>query len=120
MCVYVGTADEHPKDTYRFYDLKTDRIILSRDIQWQNVMYGDWKSIRVGNNIPDEDWDDEPLNILSDDPEPLELTQDEDVVTTLHVQVTDDEDDNQDQENLFGNDGMHLPVETTHRRSAPP
>jgi len=38
--VFVGYADNHPPDTFRFYDPKTDKIFLSRDIAKWTVWHG--------------------------------------------------------------------------------
>ena len=32
----VGYADEHAGDVYRFINIQTKKVILSRDVQWLN------------------------------------------------------------------------------------
>ena len=39
--IFVGYADKHAGEKYRFVNLKTKKIILSRDITWMNKLYGD-------------------------------------------------------------------------------
>ena len=39
--MFVGYADNHAGNVYRFVNLKTKRVILSRDITWMNKLYGD-------------------------------------------------------------------------------
>ena len=42
-CMFVGYADNHTKDVYRFLNIHTKRIILSRDVRWLNVMWKQYK-----------------------------------------------------------------------------
>ena len=36
-CMFVGYADDHTKDVYRFLNIHMRRIILSRDVRWLNI-----------------------------------------------------------------------------------
>ena len=36
-CMFVGYADDHTEDVYRFLNIHTKRIILSRDVRWLNI-----------------------------------------------------------------------------------
>ena len=38
-CMFVGYADDHAGDIYRFLNVKTKRIIMSRDARWLNLMW---------------------------------------------------------------------------------
>ena len=38
-CMFVGYAPEHPGDTYRMWNPKTDRVIVSRDVIWLKRMF---------------------------------------------------------------------------------
>lgn len=68
-CMYLGQARNHADDVYRFLDLTTNRIILSRDVIWLNKMYGEWKGMNKLNiNQTESDSEDEEL-ILSDNEE---------------------------------------------------
>ena len=42
-CMFVGYADDHTKDVYRFLNIHTKRIILSRDVRWLNIMWKRYK-----------------------------------------------------------------------------
>ena len=42
-CMFVGYADDHFKDVYRFLNVHTKRIIISRDVRWLNII---WKNYR--------------------------------------------------------------------------
>ena len=37
--MFVGYADDHTKDVYRFLNIHTRRIILSRDVRWLNIIW---------------------------------------------------------------------------------
>ena len=63
-CMFVGYAKNHAGNVYRMLNLKTNRIILTRDIIWLKKLYGEYKGITEVNRtqvttIEDDD-DDEP------------------------------------------------------------
>jgi len=41
--IYCGRAVNHGADVHRFFNERTKRIIMSRDVQWLKKVYGDWK-----------------------------------------------------------------------------
>ena len=41
--MFVGYADDHSGDVYRFLNIHTKRIIMSRDMRWLNII---WKHCR--------------------------------------------------------------------------
>ena len=41
--MFVGYADDHSRDVYRFLNIHTKRIIISRDVRWLNII---WKHYR--------------------------------------------------------------------------
>ena len=43
-CMFVGYADDHSGDVYRFLNIHTKRIIMSRDARWLNII---WKHYRM-------------------------------------------------------------------------
>ena len=43
-CMFVGYAEDHAGDVYRFLNLHTKRIIMSRDVRWLNII---WKHYRM-------------------------------------------------------------------------
>ena len=43
-CMFVGYADDHSGDVYRFLNIHTKRIIMSRDARWLNNI---WKHYRM-------------------------------------------------------------------------
>ena len=42
-CMFVGYADDHTKDVYRFRNIHTKRIILSRDVRWLYIIWKQYK-----------------------------------------------------------------------------
>ena len=42
-CMFVGYADDHTKDVYRFLNILTRRIILSRDVRWLKINWKQYK-----------------------------------------------------------------------------
>ena len=43
----VGCADDHSCDVYRFQNIRTKRIIMSRDVRWLNLI---WKQYKKKSN----------------------------------------------------------------------
>ena len=48
-CIFVGYVLEGPLKTYRMFDLRTRKIIKSRDVKWINKLYGEWKKNKDKN-----------------------------------------------------------------------
>ena len=44
--IFVGYADDHAGNMYRFINIQTKQIILSRDIQWLNSFWKEYKERR--------------------------------------------------------------------------
>ena len=45
--IFVGYADDHAENVYRFINIQMKKIILSRDVQWLNLF---WKQYKIRNN----------------------------------------------------------------------
>ena len=43
-CMFVGYAEDHAGDVYRFLNIHMKRIIMSRDVRWLNII---WKHYRM-------------------------------------------------------------------------
>ena len=43
-CIFLGYADDHAGDVYRFLNIHSKRIIMSRDARWLNII---WKHYRM-------------------------------------------------------------------------
>ena len=48
-CMFVQYADDHAGDVYRFMNVQTKRIIMSRDARWLNLL---WKHYKRKHNHP--------------------------------------------------------------------
>jgi Reverse transcriptase (RNA-dependent DNA polymerase) len=48
-CMYLGRAQNHSSDTFRFLNLSTNKIIISRNVVWLNKVYGEWKGLTSTN-----------------------------------------------------------------------
>ena len=66
-CMFVGYADDHTKDVYRFLNIHTKRIILSRDVRWLNVMWKRYKKKSIYARSRVELFLDEEESSLEDD-----------------------------------------------------
>ena len=57
--MFVGHAEDHTGDVYRFIHLKTQHVILSKDARWMNIMWKAYmrklKHINHGLQIIDTD-----------------------------------------------------------------
>ena len=42
-CIFVNYASNHASDVYRFLNLETKAIVMSRDVRWLNKTYYEWK-----------------------------------------------------------------------------
>ena len=49
--IFVGYADDHAGNVYRFINVETTQIILSRDIQWLNSFWKEYKKRRDDSKI---------------------------------------------------------------------
>ena len=43
-CVFDGYAEDHAGNVYRFLDIHTKNIVMSRDVRWLNII---WKHYRM-------------------------------------------------------------------------
>ena len=46
--IFVGYADDHASNVYRFINIQTRQIILSRDMQWLNSFWKEYKKRKDG------------------------------------------------------------------------
>ena len=49
--IFVGYADDYAGNVYRFINIQTKKIILSRDIQWLNSFWKEYKKEKVIQRI---------------------------------------------------------------------
>ena len=70
-CMFVGYADDHSGDVYRFLNVKTKRIIMSRDVRWLNII---WKHYKKKHNYARRQ-----VELFLDEKESLSLERNEPV-----------------------------------------
>jgi transposase InsO family protein len=78
-CLHLGRASDQPRDTYRFLNLQTLRVIHSRDVLWLNQSYGEWKGLHTNTTLLEDDDDDEDdllINIEAPTPPTAETSND--------------------------------------------
>ena len=46
-CMFVGYAEDHSGDVYRFLNIHMKKIIMSRDVRWLNI-----KCKKTGGTLP--------------------------------------------------------------------
>ena len=66
-CMFVVFADDHTKDVYRFLNIHTKRIILSRDMRWLNIIWKRYKKKCIYARSRVELFLDEEESSLEDD-----------------------------------------------------
>jgi hypothetical protein len=76
-CLHLGRAEDQPRDSYRFLNLETHRVIHSRDVLWLDQNYGDWKGLNTNRTIHDSDDEDDELLIDLEDASPLPQDREE-------------------------------------------
>ena len=94
-CMFVGYADDHTKAVYRFLNIHTKRIILSRDVRWLNVM---WKRYKKKSIYRVELFLDEEESSLEDDKSFGELSIKE------MMEASDDDGNNTETQKKLGID----------------
>ena len=65
MGLYLGRVRDHTVDTYRFYNMATRSVLLSRSVKFTNLMYSEYIPQTIPVNpysvlYTDDDDDDEP------------------------------------------------------------
>jgi hypothetical protein len=46
VCIYLGHAVNHPQDAHRFFNIQTEKVIISRNVVWLGKNYGTWKGLQ--------------------------------------------------------------------------
>jgi hypothetical protein len=63
VCIYLGRAPNHSNDVFRFLNLDTYNVIVSRDVTWLAQNYGQWKGISGVVIQPDDDGTNDEMQI---------------------------------------------------------
>ena len=67
LSVFVGYAENHAGDVFKFFNTETEKIFQSRDVTWLNKMYGEYFHDLPKSVIPVEDFDDTDESFCSPD-----------------------------------------------------
>eukprot|EP00546_Thalassionema_frauenfeldii_P019660 CAMPEP_0178905998 /NCGR_PEP_ID=MMETSP0786-20121207/6586_1 /TAXON_ID=186022 /ORGANISM="Thalassionema frauenfeldii, Strain CCMP 1798" /LENGTH=274 /DNA_ID=CAMNT_0020577667 /DNA_START=1710 /DNA_END=2531 /DNA_ORIENTATION=- len=106
----MGYSDKHAAGTYRIYLLRSRKTILSRDVRWLKLYYGDWIRARRTANTqqPDTDQDSSFGDYHSEEDTSDSDNDDDDGDSIIRYEYgNDDEDktyDNQDADSVYGSD----------------
>jgi hypothetical protein len=63
--MYLELARDRPRDTFRFLNLETHKVIMSHNVIWMDTVYGDYKKLpeldvaRIAEIDDDDDSDTE-------------------------------------------------------------
>ena len=101
-CMHLGRAVDRPKDTYKFLNLKTKRIISSRDVTWVQLVYGDYVKLPQEQIARFESENEEGFEYESDD----DTDMPELVERKVQFEDSDDEDESDDEYSIvYPNEG---------------
>ena len=70
--MFVGYADDHSGDVYRFLNIKSKRIIMSRDARWPNIIWKNYKMKNIHARRQVELFLDEEERLIQEEYEPAE------------------------------------------------
>jgi len=59
VAMFLGYPKTSSTETFRFLNLNTIKIVLSRDVIWINKNYGSWKGLTSTSTTPIDDDDDD-------------------------------------------------------------
>ena len=77
-CMFVGYADDHSGDVYRFLNINTKRIIMSRDARWLNIIWKHYRMISIYARKQVELFLDEEERSIQEESEPGEIRIEDD------------------------------------------
>jgi Reverse transcriptase (RNA-dependent DNA polymerase) len=72
LCLMVGYPEDHPSDTYRVFDLKSQSVMLTRNVRWTGKTFGEYfheKTSKIMEGTDVESSDDEDIVIHHSSPE---------------------------------------------------
>ena len=55
LCMFVGYAKDHSGDVFRLLNLKTKKILMSRDVTWIGKTYGEYFNYKAKKMIAGEE-----------------------------------------------------------------
>jgi hypothetical protein len=115
-CLFLGYAEEHPKDTYRVLDLKNQLGMLTRNVRWLGKTHGEFFNGEEPKNIENTDLessDEEEIRfeaspstsqIVEEKKEPPKFT----MITRSRALMDDMEDEETDSEEEMEGDRLMM------------
>jgi hypothetical protein len=109
--MFLGRAPNHADDTYRFLNLATKHVIVSRDVLWHGNCYGDWKGITTNTFtvIPAADDSDNDDDDLAPDTGRAEGAEVADWGNGDIISLQDDDEERDDEDDDLLNNDEDLP-----------
>ena len=49
--MFLGYPEHHSEDVYRFLNLKTNKTVMSKDIKWLKMSYGEYSKKKKLNEL---------------------------------------------------------------------
>lgn len=46
-CIFIGYSNMHADKVYKFYNMQTNNVLLSRNVVWLNKMYSEWMNMKA-------------------------------------------------------------------------
>jgi hypothetical protein len=110
-CMFLGRAPNHADDTYRFLNLATKHVIVSRDVLWLGKCYGDWKGLTMNTfTVVPADNDSDDDDDLAPAPGRAEGTEVADGGNGDIISLQDDNEGKDDEDyDLLNDEGKDLP-----------
>ena len=53
LCFFLGYPENHPKDTFKVFDMSSDKPVITRDVKWLNKTYSEYFKGESKNNLED-------------------------------------------------------------------
>ena len=106
ICIFVGYAENHAGDVYRFLNTETRKIIESRDAIWMNKSYGEFYQDKAKSLVPVENFSDYDLILPEECSTEETFESDEDFLpNTLNDKENEEENSNASEEDsIHGRD----------------
>jgi hypothetical protein len=57
-CIFIGYSNLHADKVYKFYNIRTNKVFLSRNVVWLNKMYSEWMNMKSHPTSPSDSPDD--------------------------------------------------------------
>jgi hypothetical protein len=99
FCMFLGYSNDHAGNVYRLLKLKTNKVIMSRDITWLNKNWGTWKGLTKITETHSNDFDEEDYKITRAIVNPT-MTENEELEDENSVILMDDESEDTEPETM--------------------